>query len=127
MLTQRELWETMARSRLNVIRLGLHDCIPWRMAGALAIGACVALDQAPQPRWPEPLREHLNFLDLGAATDQAPVATEASYEHVPEKVEGWLRESETFGQIARANASYFDRYGDPPAVGASILDAIPSG
>jgi hypothetical protein len=124
MIKAQELWNLMARSRLNVIRLGMHNCLPWRMAGALAIGACVALDQEPPSRWPEPLREHDNFLDLGAATSQDAVADASCYERIPEKVEAWLREPETLEQIARANASYFDRNVDPPAVGGSILAAI---
>lgn len=126
MMDPRQLWDLMARSRLNVIRLGMHNCIPWRMAGALAIGACVAVDQVPESRWPEPLREQFNFFNLGVATNQDAVAGETSYEEIPERVEAWLQDSEAIEQIARENASYFDRHVDPAAVGASILAAVES-
>jgi hypothetical protein len=33
-----DLWEISAGSRLNVIRLGMHYCVPWRVTGAQAIG-----------------------------------------------------------------------------------------
>lgn len=126
MINAQQLWDMMARSRLNVIRLGMHNCIPWRMAGALAIGACVVLDQEPLSRWPEPLREQGNFLDLGAATSEDTVADETMYEQIPEKVEAWLRESETVSRIANANASYFDRNLDPAVAGAILLASIES-
>jgi hypothetical protein len=124
MMNSRELWDSMARARLNVVRLGMHRCIPWRMAGTLAIGACLVVDQPPPSRWPEPLRENVNFLELGAATSEDAIA--ASYEQIPERIEAWLQDPETVERIGRANASYFDRYADPSVVGASIVAAVES-
>ena len=37
--------EDKKTARLNVIRLGMHYCIPWRVTGALAIGSCIVLDR----------------------------------------------------------------------------------
>lgn len=126
MINPQQLWDTMARSRLNVVRLGMHSCIPWRMTGALAIGACVVLDQDPPSRWPEPLRKQVNFLELGVPTGEDAVAPDPCYEEIPERLEFWLSESNTVARIARANASYFDDHVCPEKVGASILAAIES-
>ena len=46
----RDLWRVTAKSRLNILRLGVHYCVPWRMTGALAIGSCVVLDRTPLER-----------------------------------------------------------------------------
>jgi hypothetical protein len=119
-----ELWRLMARSRLNVIRLGMHYCIPWRMAGAVALGSCVVLDQAPLPSWPVPLREDVNFFDLGATTVDSPLSDPGNYEAIPEKVAAWLAEPERIRQMQSENAEYFDRFVDPACVGAYILDAV---
>jgi hypothetical protein len=110
-----ELWRLTARSRLNILRLGVHDCIPWRMAGALAVGSCVVLDQPPRAQWYEPLRPGVNFFDLGVVTGHDGVAPDAAYAAVPEKLETWLTDPQAIDAIARSNAAYFDRYVEPDA------------
>lgn len=119
-----KLWRTMARSRLNVIRLGMHSCIPWRMTGALAMGACVVLDQAPLSSWPVPLEEDVNFLDLGVRTVDSPRADLDLYESIPGKIAAWLEAPERIRRVQVSNAEYFDRFVDPVEVGAYILSSI---
>jgi hypothetical protein len=117
------LWRLMGSSRLNIIRLGMHDCIPWRMAGTLAMGACVVLDQPPLAAWPEPLRENVNFLSLACGTGESPTA-DAGYADVPERIEEWLSQREKVEHIMSTNAAYFDRHVDPERVGEAILAAV---
>ena len=118
------LWRLMGSSRLNVIRLGMHNCIPWRMAGALAMGACVVLDQPPIAAWPEPLRENVNFLNLGAGTVESPVADSGCYEDIPAKIDEWLSERDKLERIMATNGDYFDRLVEPQRVGEGILAAV---
>jgi hypothetical protein len=115
------LWQSMAESRINVVRLGKHYCIPWRVAGALAIGACIAFDQEPPARWPTPLLEGTNFLNLGATTLESAVADADSYSEIPARIEEWLSESKRLERIMEANGEYFDRFVDPERVGEQIL------
>jgi hypothetical protein len=123
-ISPRELWELTAESRLNVFRLGLHYCVPWRMTGSLAVGSCIVLDRPPLSRWPEPLREQVNFLSLGAlVAPGAPVATTAQYDEIPDRVEEWLTRPAALDDIGAANASYFDAYVEPEQVGRQIVAA----
>jgi hypothetical protein len=115
------LWQSMAESRINVIRLGMHHCIPWRVAGSLAIGSCLALDQEPPATWPTPLTESTNFLNLDVPTLESPVADAERYSEIPAKLAEWLSQGELFGRIMDANAQYFDRFADPERVGEHIL------
>ncbi len=117
----RRLWRLMARARLNVIRLGMHDCIPWRMAGALAMGACVVLDQPPRAEWPNPLREGANFLNLGCAPPQS---ADEGYARIPELIERWLGDRRGLEEIMRANAEYFDHHVVPHRVGEHIVATV---
>lgn len=117
------LWRLMGSSRLNIIRLGMHDCIPWRMAGTLAMGSGVVLDQTPPAEWPEPLRENVNFFNLSCGSGETP-ASDADYAAVPAKIEEWLGQPETLEQMMSTNAAYFDRHVDPERVGEAILAAV---
>jgi hypothetical protein len=117
------LWRLMGSSRLNIIRLGMHDCIPWRMAGTLAMGSCVVLDQTPLAAWPEPLRENVNFFNLSCGTGETP-ASDADYAAVPAKIEEWLSQPAKLEQVMSTNAAYFDRHVDPERVGEAILAAV---
>jgi hypothetical protein len=116
------LWQAMAASRLNVIRLGMHYCVPWRITGALAIGAGIVLDRAPLTRWPEPLTEGVNYVALGTETDRhRPLGTDAQYAAIPDQIDAWLAERELALRLGRANARYFDRFVDPEALGEQML------
>jgi hypothetical protein len=124
-LPPKQLWRVSAESRLNVIRLGMHYCIPWRVTGALAIGSGIVLDRAPLSRWPEPLTEGVHYVALGTETgvDQ-PLAPDAQYAAIPEKIEAWLADRELAARLGRTNGAYYDRYVDPEPVGAHIIGAV---
>jgi hypothetical protein len=124
-ISPRELWELTARSRLTVIRLGVHYCVPWRMTGALAVGSCVVLDRPPLSRWPEPLRENLNFLSLGTlVAPGVPIAPDAQYDEIPSRVEEWLSRPDLSDEIGEANARYFDASVAPEQVGRQIAETV---
>jgi hypothetical protein len=123
-ISRAELWRITAASRQVVIRLGMHYCVPWRMIGALASGACVVLDRAPFSAWPEPLVADRNFLDLELPIGpEMPVGTEASYDAVPSKIESWLEAPGLTEHVAGQNAAYFDNFAAPAQVGRLIMSA----
>lgn len=123
-LPPRKLWRLSAASRLNVIRLGMHDCVPWRVCGALAIGSAIVLDRAPHTRWPQPLVEGEHYLSLGTDTPPGqPVASDAQYAAIPERIEAWLADGELARRIGRANGDYYDRFVDPERVGEHVASA----
>jgi hypothetical protein len=127
-IKSRELWQLTARSRLNVFRLGLHYCVPWRMTGSLAIGSCVVLDRPPFSVWPAPLHEEINFLSLGTMVGPGvPVAATEEYDEIPERIESWLRHPAHLAEVGRANAEYFDRHLDPARLGAHIIGTVAPG
>lgn len=126
-ISARDLWNLTAASRLNVFRLGLHYCVPWRMTGSLAVGSCIVLDRPPLSVWPEPLEDQLNYLSLGAlVAPGAPVATDARYDEIPDRIDEWLGQPELLDTIRTANARYFDRFLAPEQVGRQILAAVQS-
>ena len=113
-----DLWRASAAARLNVVRLGMHYCIPWRVTGALAIGSALVLDRAPFTRWPEPLTEDVHYVSLGTETSvDQPLATDAQYAAIPEKIEAWLAQPDLAARIGRNNADYYDRFAAPERVG----------
>lgn len=118
-------WNIVARSRLSVIRLGMHDCVPWGLTGTFAVGACPVLDRKPLTLWPEPLEPGVHFLDLGVdlATGQR-VGDAAAYAAVPGKLERWLHEDGLAERIGECTAHYFDACLDPTRVGAHIFDVL---
>lgn len=124
-LSRRDLWQLTAKSRQVVIRLGVHHCVPWRMVGALAMGACVVLDRSPFSRWPRALRPNENFLDLELPVGpDMPVADQAAYDVVGSKIESWLGSPELMDEIAEQNVRYFDSFASPAQVGRYIMDTI---
>lgn len=119
-----DLWRQMGGAWLNVIRLGMHDCLPWRIAGALAIGTGIVLDQLPRASWPTPLREGVNFLSLDAETTGSPLAAPEQYEAIPERIETWLSDRATIRQMMTANARYFDQHVESERVGDYIIRTV---
>ena len=120
-----ELWDITARSRLTVMRLGLHWCIPWRATGLLASGAAPVFDRAPFSEWPQPLAAGENFLDLGLDVGpDAPTAEESAYREVVPRVAEWLADDELSARLATANADYFDHHLAPLPVGRYMLDTL---
>jgi hypothetical protein len=118
------LWQVTAESRLNVIRLGMHYCIPWRVTGALAVGSAIVLDRTPLTRWPEPLRVGVNYVALGIETGcDRPLGTPAQYAAIPDQIDAWLAEPDLSARIGQSNATYYDRFVDPERVGEQIIAA----
>jgi len=123
-LPLRTLRRVAARSRLNVIRLGVHQCIPWRMVELLAIGCAISLDRLPLSKWPEPLVAGMHFLDLGLDVKPGHCqAEDTAYESIPARVEGWLAREEFLLQFRVNAARYFDQHASPSSVGAYLLDS----
>jgi hypothetical protein len=124
-LPPKKLWQVSAASRLNVIRLGMHYCVPWRVTSAIAIGSGMVLDRAPFTRWPEPLVEGEHFLALGAETgvDQ-PLATDEQYASIPTKIDAWLADGDLAARIARNNGAYYDRHLAPARVGEHFMKTV---
>ena len=118
----RKLWNTSASALTNVIRLGMHNCIPWRFMDMLGMGACVVFDQAPQTMWAPPLVSGEHYLDLGiTTTPDLPLAPDASYKAIPDRIESFVRERDRAYQLRARAAQYFDQYACPLAVGRQLL------
>jgi hypothetical protein len=124
-LPLKELWRIGAASRLNIIRLGMHACVPWRMIDLLALGACPVLDQPPLTVWPEPLREGAHFLHLSAvATPGACMADERAYSDIPARLKQFLADDRLIQEIRANAADYFDQHLTPEAVGRCFFDIV---
>jgi hypothetical protein len=124
-LPLKELWRIAAVSRLNMIRLGMHACVPWRMIDLLALGACPVLDQPVLTVWPEPMREGVHFLHLGAvATPGACMANERAYSDIPARLEQFLTDDRLVREIRANAADYFDRHLAPEAVGRCFFETV---
>jgi hypothetical protein len=118
----RRLWEISASARMNLIRLGMHNCIPWRFVDLLAMGACPVFDQFPQTQWAAPLDEGIHYLQLGAETSpDEPLASDEAYEQIPARIEEYVRHTELTDAVRIAAAEYFDRHACPAAVGRRLL------
>jgi hypothetical protein len=120
-----ELWQVCAESRLNMVRLGMHQCVPWRMCDLLALGTCPVLDQNPKTLWPVPLREgeHYWTLNLHLACGQA-VASNASYQAIPELLNAYLGLEDHAREMRRATAAYFDQNLEPERLGHQICETV---
>jgi hypothetical protein len=120
-----QLWDLSARSRLNIIRLGMHACVPWRMMDLLAMGACPVLDQRPYTLWQQPLLEGENYLSLDVAVppDQC-LGRPQDYVAVTERVEAMVADAARTQHIQEKNAQYFDAYLTPEALGRHLCAAV---
>jgi hypothetical protein len=114
-MAKMELWQRAAEARLNLVRLGMHECIPWRMTDVFAMGGCPVIDYGPQTLWPDPLIEDHHFLSLHSPKDGAPNAD------IPERVAGWLATPGLVEDISRNTAEYFDQHLRPALLGENIL------
>ena len=114
-----ELWRVAASSRLNIVRHGMHQCIPWRMTDLLAMGACPVLDYAATTRWHVPLVEGEHYLNL-----QVPYRPDEGAEvdagALVGRVLNWLSSADLLTQISRNTARYFDEVLSPEAFGRHI-------
>jgi len=118
---RKEVWRIAARSRLNVVRHGMHECIPWRMTDMLAMGGCPVLDYAATTRWHVPLEENVHYLSLGAPFDPSG-AVAFDRDEVAGRVEAWLADANGMRQIGQNTARYFDQHLTPEKLGTYIME-----
>ena len=116
-----ELWDLAARSRLNVVRHGMHQCIPWRMTDILAMGGCPVLDYAATTRWHAPLEENVHYLNLGVPYRPSGAAP-FDPDEVVDRVEDWIAHKTLIGDMEQATANYFDQHLSPENLGRYILE-----
>jgi hypothetical protein len=117
-----KLWSTSASALTNVIRLGMHNCIPWRFLDLLAMGACAVFDQAPQTVWAQPLVSGEHYLELGVpTTPDLPLAPDACYAAIPDRIESFVRDRERAFHLRVRAAEYFDQHASPLAVGRQLI------
>ena len=118
-----EVWRIASRSRLNVVRHGMHECIPWRMTDILAMGGCPVLDYAATTRWHVPLEENVHYLNLGAQYDPSRTA-EFARDEVAGRVEAWLADANGLRRIGESTARYFDEHLTPERLGAYMMERV---
>lgn len=124
-LPLKELWQVAAQSRVNVIRLGMHHCVPWRMFDLLALGGCPVLDQSPKTVWPVPLVEGKHYWALNLRTSpEQPMALDASYKCIPDLLDALLSDKHRLEQMRGATAEYFDQHLRPERVGQYICETV---
>jgi hypothetical protein len=114
-MPKHELWRRAASSRVNIVRLGMHECSPWRMIDILAMGGCPVIDYGPQTRWPIPLLEGRHYLNLRIPPD-APQRSSVSGEILE-----WLTTPGLVDGISRNTAEYFDRHLRPVVLGEHMV------
>jgi hypothetical protein len=114
-----ELWRNAAAARLNVVRMGMHQCSPWRMIDILAMGGVPVMDYKPLTLWPEPLLEHKHYLSLNFS----PGRTEESHD-IGDKIDSWLQDESLISSVSHNSAEYFDNYLAPKMLGSSIIRTV---
>ena len=124
-LSLQTLWEISCRSKVNVVRLGMHYCVPWRTLDMLAMGACIIWDRTPFSVWPTPLKSGENFLDLGLNIGlEKQLAPSGEYEEIPDRIYRLILNDELITRISNNNGTYFDLHASPEKVGDYIIDTI---
>lgn len=116
-----EVWRLAAHSRLNIVRHGMHQCIPWRMTEILAMGGCPVLDYASTTRWHVPLEEDVHYLNLGVPYRPAQAAA-FDRDGVVGRVEAWLADQSRLRRIGQNTALYFDEHLTPERLGGYIVE-----
>lgn len=122
-ISRQKLWEISCRSKVNVLRLGMHYCVPWRTFDMLAMGACIIWDRAPFTVWPTPMKSGENFLDLGLNIGlEKQLAPLGEYEEIPDRIHRLILNDELINRISKNNGTYFDLHASPEKVGDYIID-----
>ena len=116
-----ELWKNAASSRLNVVRMGNHRCIPWRMIDIFSMGGVPIMDYEPMTLWPEPLVEGKHYLNLNISPGR-----EEEVDDVTNKIDSWLQNGSLLSSISRNTADYFDHYLEPARLGRSMIQTVES-
>jgi hypothetical protein len=115
-----DFWRTAARSKLTIVRHGMHQCIPWRMTDVMAMGHCPVLDYRATTRWPVPLQEYEHYLHLGLPYD--PSGSVPFYaDAVTDRIHSWLAEEGLIDSIGRSAGRYFDDHLIPERLGQHII------
>ena len=119
------LWETAASASINIIRSGMHGCVPWRMTDMLGMGTCTAMDAKPNTAWPVPLLPNQTFVDLRCSDQQTFIGdAPGTYEQIPDLLESLVNNTALVEQVSKNSADYFDTYLTPEAIGQYILDEL---
>ncbi|MEI8287842.1 MAG: hypothetical protein WCH99_00095 [Verrucomicrobiota bacterium] len=121
----RQLMLLSAQARCTVVRAGISLCIPWRMQDMLCLGACVVLDNHPQPAWPIPLADRQNYfsLDLAIQPDASP-APPQDYAGIVGKMNALLADSAGQQKIRESNRAYFDTVAHPRKVAEYLAHTV---
>jgi hypothetical protein len=117
----KNLWSLAARSRLNIVRHGVEDCIPWRMTDIMAMGHCPVLDYKARTRWHIPLVENVHYLSLDVPPEDNITPKEFTG-RVTERIEGWLSEKGLIAAVAENSAAYFDENLAPARLGRYLVE-----
>ena len=123
-----ELWPRLARARVVPLRAGKHLCFSWRTLDLLAMGACIAFDALPPPRWPVPLEPGVHVADCGIARpDDTSPAADSEYVKLPETIGALLDRPNDQEGLRAAAARYFDEHAAPERVARAILARVEDG
>jgi hypothetical protein len=116
-----DLWTTLARARVNFLRLGAKFCIPWRMIDFLAMGSAIVIDRHPFSDWPVPLEDGVNFAACFGRS--AEPAVDEDYSRVAATVQRVFDSPSMIEEMAERNAEYFDQFASPPMVARYTIDS----
>jgi hypothetical protein len=114
-----ELWKIASESRLNLVRMGMHQCTPWRLIDILAMGRIPIFDYSPLSQWPVPLLENQNFLNLDFNPTEAD-----SRKCMTEAVCDWISDTHLLSSICQKNAEYFDRHLAFEKLGGAVVGTV---
>jgi len=121
-VSQNLLWNTLAKSKLVMLRAGVHLCIPWRMLDLLCLGSAIIMDSTPYPKWPIPLTNGHNFIDLEInRPDNTEPGQQYEYDRIPTQVETLLENTPLIKYIKNENINYFENCCAPDQVATYII------
>ena len=120
-LPLKELWDLAAGARLNIVRHGVEDCVPWRMTDMLAMGHCAVLDYQARTQWHVPLVENVHYLSLDVSPDN-PLQPHEFAGRVVERVGSWLGTKYLIESVSANAAAYFDDHLTPGSMGRHIVE-----
>jgi hypothetical protein len=120
-ISLKTLWNLAARSKLNIVRHGVEDCIPWRMTDIMAMGHCPVLDYRARTQWHIPLLENVHYLSLDVPPEGS-LSPKEFASRVVERIEGWLSQPELITRVATNAGAYFDENLEPERLGDHLVE-----